>query len=427
MIEQNMHRKSFLITICMAMGFMISPLSLVILGNGVGLMGRWLLWLLPLIVLVNFWTAHLYARFFHPAGSADPKINVEADSKWVLTTLQLSSLVPFCMVTSTLILAMAGYALNEIFLYWFPNLLFSICLLILIVAVNLISPSTSGRLQVLSVAMFMASMLLLLVLGFLNWEKPVLETPNVPHIAHVDWRAIVLVFWLFMAAELAVYHDVVHKNRQSQLFSLIAAFVAAGAIFLLWGQTSVHFVSPERLVDTTVPHSIVARAISGENGRKIMGVAILTGSFASVNTLLAGVTAVMASMGKVRQIPPVLSRKVIGKNTAMLFLSIGILCMLLTGMAGKDITWTITHSAFYVWLISHAAFNVFAFRQQGYSSGKENKGLVLPGILAAMVYVAGAVVLIVTDLEMTMVLFFIAGFILISILTMIFSRLYYKA
>jgi hypothetical protein len=92
-------------------------------------MGRWFLWALPIVAMINLWTAYLYARFFDPNGSADPKIDVEADSKWVLTTLQLSSLVPFCIGASTLILAMAGYALNEIFLYWFPNLLFSICFL----------------------------------------------------------------------------------------------------------------------------------------------------------------------------------------------------------------------------------------------------------------------------------------------------------
>jgi hypothetical protein len=78
----------------------------------------------------------------------------------------------------------------------------------------------------------------------------------------------------------------------------MAAFVAAGAIFLLWGQISLHFV----LVGTSGGQHrssfITARAISGENGRKIMGVAILTGSFASVNTLLAVVSAVIPSMVK---------------------------------------------------------------------------------------------------------------------------------
>jgi amino acid transporter len=154
-----------------------------------------------------------------------------------------------------------------------------------------------------------------------------------------------------------------------------------------------------------------------------MGVAILSGSFASVNTLLAGVSAVIPSMVRSRQIFPVLNRKILGKNAAMMIFSIGILCILLTGMAGKDITGTVTRSAFYLWLISYAVFNAFAIRKLLHSSEKKNKRLTLPGFFAVLVYAVGAVVLIATDPDMTISLFFIVGFIVISILTMIFSRL----
>jgi amino acid transporter len=426
MNEQNVSPKSFLITTCMAMGFMISPLSLVVLGNSAGMMGHWYLWTIPIVAIVNLWTAYCYARFPDESGSEAQKIHAKIDSKWVLTALQLASLVPFCIGVSTLILAMAGYALNEIFLYWFPNLLFSICFLILIVAVNFVNPSASGRLQIISVVIFMGSMMLLLIMGFFNWSEPVFENQSLQHVHHMDWRSLLLIFWLFMAAELAVYNDLVHQKQKSHILShLMAAFVAAVAIFLLWGHISLHFVSSERLADSTVPHSIAARAISGENGRKIMGVAILAGSFASVNTLLAGVSAVIPSMVRSRQIFPVLNRKILGGNAPMMILSVGILCMLLTGMAGKDITVTVTRSAFYIWLISHAFFNVLAIRKLLHSNGKKNKRLTLPGYFAVMVYAVGAVVLIATDPDMTMALFFIVGFIVISILSMIFSRLYY--
>jgi hypothetical protein len=426
MNEQNVSPKSFLMTTWFAMGFMISPLSLVILGNSAGMMERWFLWAISVVAMINLWTAYLYARLFDATGSADPNIDVQADSKWVLTTLQLASLVPFCIGASTLILAMAGYALNEIFLYWFPNLLFSICFLVLIVAVNFIIPSVSKSLQKLSVVIFIGSMMLLLIMGFFNREAPAFVNQNVQQMPHVDWRSAVLIFWLFMAAELAVYHDTVQQNRRAQTFSLMAAFIAAGAIFLLWGQISLHFVPSERLADSTVPHSIAARAISGENGRKIMGVAILSGSFASVNTLLAGVSAVIPSMVKSRQIFPLLNRKILGGNAAMMIFSIGILCMLLTGMAGKDITGTLTRSGFYIWLISHAVFNVFAIRKLLRSDGQENKSLMLPGFIAATVYAAGAVVLIATEPDLPIAIAFIAGFILLSIFTMILSRHYHR-
>jgi amino acid transporter len=420
MNEQNLSLKSFMLTTCMAMGFMISPLSLVILGNGAGLMGTLLLWTLPFIAMISFWTAYSYRRLIHPKGFSHPEIPVKDDSKRIPTTLQLSSLVPFCIGTSTLILAMAGYALNEIFLFWFPNLLFSICLLIFIIAVNLISPSTSGGLQSLSVIAFTGSMLLLLIMGFFNWEKPVFDAQTTPHNALVNWRGPALLFWLFLAAELSVYHRGIHQERGSHTFSMMAAFVTVAVMFLLWGRTSLHFAFSERLLDTTVPHSVVARAISGESGRKIMGVAILTGSFASVNTLLVGVSAVLASMAKSERIFPVLKKKVLEGNAAMLFLSLGILFMLITGMAGKDITGTLTRSAFYLWLISHAALHVYTFRQLHQSGQKENKKLKWAGLLAAMVYLLGAIVLITTDPDLLMAIGLIVGFIVLSVLTVIF-------
>jgi amino acid transporter len=427
MNEQNMSKKSLLITACMSMGFMISPLSLGVLGNSAGLMGQWLLWILPFIAMINLWTASIYTRFtpgFHPSGflkSKDSAVN----SKGILTILQLASLIPFCIGACTLILAMAGYAFNEIFLFWFPNLLFSICVLILVVTLNLVGSSISRSFQSLSVLIFLGSMLLLLILGIFNWEKPVFQTQNIPFMIPIDWRPVVLVFWLFMAAELSLYHDEVYQNVRAQPFSLLLAFFGSSAIFWLWGLASLNFASLERLAESTVPHSIVARAISEENGRKIMGVTILTGSLASVNTLLAGVTAVMVSMAKSRQIFSILNRKIFGGNAAMIFLFIGILCMLLTGMAGKEITNTLTNSGFYIWLISYASFNLFALWQLPHSPRIKNKALMSAGFLTAIIYMVGAVVLIATDPDWLMVIAFLVSFFVLSIITVVFSRYYY--
>jgi hypothetical protein len=427
MNEQNMSPKSLLITACMSMGFMISPLSLVVLGNSAGLTGQLLLWILPFIAMINLWTASIYIRFRQvlcPSGSLKPNDST-LKSKWILTILQLSSLIPFCIGASTLILAMAGYVFNEIFLFWFPNLLFSICFLILVVTVNLLGSSISRIFQSLAVVIFLGSMLLLLILGILNWEDSVFETQNIPFMIFVDWRPVFFVFWLFMAAELSLYHDEVYQSVRAQPISLLFAFVGCFVIFWLWGLASLYFASLERLAESTVPHSLVARAISEENGRKIMGVAILTGSFASVNILLAGVTSAMASMAKSRQIFSILNRKVFGGNAAMLILFLGILCMLLTGMAGKEFTNTFTNSGFYVWLISYAGINLFALWQLPHSGVNKNKTLILAGFLAAIIYMVGAAVLIATDPGLVMVIGFMIGFFALSIITVVFSRYYY--
>jgi hypothetical protein len=425
MNEQNSTKKTMLLTACMSMGFMISPMSLEILGNSVGSVGYLLFWSLLLCAIINLWTAQLYTRFHHPAVSAESNKNSKNDSFGILPTFQIASQVPFSIGASTLILATTGYAFNEIFFYWFPNLLFSVCFLILIVVVNLINRSVTRGFQALAVSLFVGSMLLLLILGVFNWEKADLENQSMAHMPYLEWRPMLLVFWLFMAAELSIYQDKVLQNSHAFKSSLIMAFFACFVIFLLWGYTSLNFASPERLAESTVPHSLVARAISGENGRKILGIAIFAGSFASVNTLLAGVASVEASMAGSRQIFSMLNRKVLGSNLAMMILFIGILCMLLTGMAGKEITKTLTYSAFYIWLISYAGFNLVTIRQLYYSVRNEKKVLMLPGFSAAFIYLAGAIILIATDPDVSKVITFIAGFFIISIfITMVFRKYY---
>lgn len=418
-----MPQTSFFTTTSIAIGFMISPLSLVILGNSAGNLGKWFLWALPCIAVIHLWTAYLYFWFLN-SPDFNEKITInKVDLRWFFTTLQFSSLIPFCIGASTLILAMAGYALNEIFFYWFPNLLFSICFLIFIVALNFLIPDASRHIQKWAVVVFVVSMLILIALGFLNRANQVSEIHEVVQPTYVDWRSMALLFWLFMAADLAYYYDAAYQKRSSfVLISIITAIIAVVAVFWFWGNVSMNFSSSQRLSDSTVPHSVVARAISGETGRKIMGIAILAGSFASVNTLLMGVSSVVVSKARSGQIFSMLTKKVLQGNMIMVILSIGILSMLIAGMAGKNFTETLCRSAFYLWLISHGILNLYVIRQISGSVKMENRGLVLPGIVAAATFMSGTVVLLVTDPDMLIALILVFVFIVLSAFRTIFLR-----
>ncbi len=411
MDDQNVQKTNLLITTFMITGFMISPLSLVILGNGAGETGFWMLWVLPIFAMLNLRTTYLFKQLFHNENSSYPKIFVRGLRRWIISLLQLSSLVPFCIAVSTLILAKAGFVFNEIFLYWFPNLFFSVCFLVFIVGINIMRPSLSRCLQGISVFIFLGSILFLLISGLVNWEKTIVEAQNTMQSEPLHWRHLILGFWLFMAGELAVYHNTIHQQRPVSLFNIVCAFVVSLVIFISWGKFALHFVSMERLADSTVPHFVVAQAISGEMGQKIMGAAILAGSFASVNLLMAGGSAALAKMARSRQIFPILKNPKLVEKFSMMILFIAILSMLLSGMAGKEITWTIAYSAFYVWLVSYAAFNVFAFQQSRHYA-----------FLSAAIYLGAVAVLIVTDPDLLLVSLFIAGFIIFSGFILILGR-----
>lgn len=412
----------YLMTTCMALGVMISPVSFVIFGNGLGVMGYFLLWILPLSAVINFWSTYLYGLFPHGQSPGERTSGSLFRPETIFTPLKLSFIIPFVIGVSTLILATAGYAFNEIFMYWFPNLLFSLVFLVFILTLNLIGPSVAGFFQSLSVITFVGSMVLLVTMGFFNWDKPDMGPHHGMDTAKIDWRTILMAFWIFMAAELAVFHERKFQIHQSNTYFLMAAFIVAFTIFWFWGLISLHFVPTERLTDSTVPHSIVARAVSGENGRKIMGVAIISGSFASVNTLMAGGSATLAIMTRSVQLFPFLNRKIFGGNAAMMIFSIGILFMLLTGMAGKDITGIISLSAFYIWLLSNAAFNGLVFWNMYNDREAKNRWLMPPAILAALVHILAAVVLIATDPDFSAAIAWICGFILLSVLALNYGR-----
>lgn len=416
---------NLLIMPCMVLGFMISPLSLVILGNALGHWGSRMLWTLPLFALIHLWTAQLHAEYVHRTIHSDAKRTTIPAGKFAhaLATLQLSSLVPMCLGASTLILAMAGYALNEIFAYWIPNLLFSILLLVFIAGVNFTSPALSRHLQGVAVLTFLVAVCLLMLQAlFFAQPAPADVTQASSGTTSLEWRPFLMVFWLFMAAELSLYQQATLEDRRVPLSTLNVAFALSVAVFWLWAQTSLNFTSTERLAQTTLPHLMTARTIAGNIGRKLMGIAILTGSYAAVNILLTGISSVMLFLVRTQHLPQPLEKPIFGGNMGLLLLFAAVLCMLLTGMAGKEITEIGTRAAFYLWLLSYAALNVLAGTSIYSSGSRRSASLRWVGFSAALLYAVAFLVLLATEPDLPIVLFIILGSLTASALAVGIAR-----
>ena len=84
-------------------------------------------------------TAHTYGRLgLHPAvREGESQILRATFGPLVATVLPLCARVIYTVSAATGILAIAGYVFNEVFVYWFPNLGFSFCLLGMVVGLNL--------------------------------------------------------------------------------------------------------------------------------------------------------------------------------------------------------------------------------------------------------------------------------------------------
>ena len=395
----------FLTTTCLAMGVMVSPLSMPILGNSAGALGKGVLWSLPAFALLNFLTVN---RHFSAAQAAVPKHPTMPWSEPVLSVLRLSALLPFCIGSATLILAAAGYTFNETFARWFPNLLFSVCFLIFILAMNLIGRGISRHIQNIAVIVFSGAIVVLVAMGLFSIDRPIFEGAEASGFSSFKARPFFMLFWLFMAAELAAWHEQKNNSRRMPRYAMPAAFGAALVLFWCWSMISIAFAPLDALAKSTVPQTIAAHMIAGITGRQILGIAILAGSFAAVNTLLLGTSAVLhESLSPMKK----------HFQRYVTILSLLILCMLLTGMAGKEITFSMNRSAFYIWLAAYAGYNFFPSARPSAANTS-----IVAGLALSAIYLAAFVVLVATDPDRAEVASFIVGFTVLFAIVSIAGR-----
>ena len=110
---------------------MLSPDTLILLGNTLGREGYAALSGLLIASGLHVLTAWTYGRLgLHLTASVgESRYLAEAYGPLVATVLPLCARVVYTVAAATGILAIAGYVFNEVFVYWFPNLGFSFCLL----------------------------------------------------------------------------------------------------------------------------------------------------------------------------------------------------------------------------------------------------------------------------------------------------------
>src|SRR5215813_1989522 len=162
-----MHATVFL---AFALGVMLSPDTLILLGNTLGHEDRAALSGLLVAGGLHVLTARTYGRLgLHPAASAgESRVLHAAFGPLVATVLPLCARVVFTVCATTGILAIAGYVFNEVFVYWFPNLGFSFCLLGMVVGLNLAGSRVATLAQLSYVALALGGVLSLAGLGLLE-------------------------------------------------------------------------------------------------------------------------------------------------------------------------------------------------------------------------------------------------------------------
>lgn len=170
------------IPLAIALGVMLSPESLVILGNGMGSGAALFIIFIALALTTHLLTVLTYGEFScrYPQSIGEVLLFKETFGSVGATILPLCSKVLFAICASAGILATAGYVFNEVFVYWFPNLGFSFCLLGLLLVINLFGRKVATSGQIIFVLTAISGLVFLLFASSWGWanEPRVVNTLN---------------------------------------------------------------------------------------------------------------------------------------------------------------------------------------------------------------------------------------------------------
>jgi hypothetical protein len=360
-----------MVTVSLSLCWTLSPDVLVLFGNGIGKGG---MLFLAIIFLAAAFSAMAANVLHHPslpsAGSKHRDILSALIGPFWAITLTIAGRLSPVLLLSTGVLVTAGFTFNETFVFWFPNFGFSFFLLAIVVALQL-----SGEKAVFSAQsvffFFTATCLLLLSLAGL------VTGPSVPQVAETVPVLFSSLIPLSLLLFLGYDQQPPSESGGRRLYYLLS--IGIGFLLLaLWGLVSLQHVPQARLAESTVPYATSAKAILGQPGRVIMGIAIISGACGAVNGLfyLSGRALRQVLPGNPLQNPPHRSWP---RQAQVIFMALLIALFMAGGLAGTKNLETYIFGALLFWLLTIGANCLAAARilqkqrenhfSQGYAIG----------------------------------------------------------
>lgn len=395
------------------LGLMLSPDALSLLGNRVGTDGAYFLLMLCFGAIVHAITAFSYERIHDSESRPWGEVAYVQKTLGGLTAFlfPVCTRIAFTVCAATGILATAGYVLNEVFIIWFPNLGFSFLLLTILLLIGWWSEKTVVPAQVFFMGVVVSGLMLLSLWGLSQGKTLPADNGGIGRDPFnlLYLYAMGLVF--FIGFDLSVVTGVSEKRIPVRAGHRMLCTIAVGGLLLaVWGVVSLFQVAPGRLAATSVPYSIVAREILGGPGRKIMGLVIICASSGFTNALLTTMSRMLSVV--VRKNRPTRNGTIPGKRSRfpLLLLSLSIMIMLASGMAGEPHLAVFTRAGIYLWLLNYVIIHLAVLtRVVRNHNGAAIRDFATP-LAGFLLTLAGVVMLICFDVDSIRVLLSMAAY-----------------
>jgi amino acid transporter len=331
-------------SLCTGAGMLISPDTLVRLGQFTGYTGLWGMVLLALTMVLFVYLT---------PGMGRPSVRPASYRTYLTLTVRAVAAV----VLPTGVLVSSGFVFNEIFLYWFPNFGFAFLLLFLILAVNMMSVETGLKFQMGAVGIGLGSLLILAIAGLAGaGEGDVAGNHTLLPLPLLPLPVLFFPLLLWVGADITgivragvrpVDTDQADTDQVRKLVGL--TIVCGGLIFLTWAVASAFHVSLVKLAGSSIPHLKAARGMLGDTGRYLMGIVVIFGSLAAVNALFLACRLYASSLAREGCLPGFAgnSRGI----TILLTTAIGL--MMVSGMAGSEKLEYWIEAVFVLWMMTY--------------------------------------------------------------------------
>ncbi|MBW2678530.1 MAG: hypothetical protein JRD49_13320 [Deltaproteobacteria bacterium] len=347
-------RQAFLFAGVYALGLMVSPDNLALLGRFAGHFGIYTALLMAGAALLYFSYIRSYEDLYtHFSGPADNALDMRAIMGTWLAYYPLIVRTMAAIFITTGLTVSSGFVFNEVFVYWFPNFSFAYILLALLAGLFFLGPATRAKAQSIFVGTAMAGLALLVVASLFKDASQAASPMSASPTIALPWFFVPLL--LFMGFDIGVPETGVSPGRaKASLKAIKSAIALFGVLMVLWAIVSAQHVTGERLAATSIAHMIAAREILGQSGRIIMGIVVITGTCAAVNALFESIARMTEAMCRQRMLPGL--RYV--PRAAVLGVATAATAMMAGGLAGDEALEVYIRAALLLWLGGYGLLQV---------------------------------------------------------------------
>ncbi len=397
--KQKISNDSFLVLV-FAIGLMLSPDTLAMLGNFFGKTGNigFFLIIFSLIIYLILLSQYKHFVIFLSESLSDIKI--------LKKTMGITSaFFPFFVKSiaviflSTGLLVSSGFVFNEVFLYWFPNFGFAFILLGLILGLQFLPVKVTLYSQVAFCVISISGLLVLIISGIMQADQLIdLKPGDIDYLTDGFGSGtyfLPLLFFIGFEMGFPVWNNS-DQNVPQKNSILFMAVIFMGMLFILWGYVLLLYIPMEKLMDTSIPHMIAAKNILGAPGRFIMGVIVISGSLAAVNALFTAISQQGSMLLQIKMLPGNI------KISKIIILSLTLIIagMMAGGMAGAEELETFIRASLILWLISYSMISIFYIFILSKSNKRYHTNFLLKTVISVMcLLILGITILILTIMD----------------------------